>query len=157
MEMEKRKSVRDAMQEMRDCMKTMHDTAASNWATVGKCISAKAAEMDKASTSGGDYGDIHGFLTTLASQCCDASEAHILGSKALDSINYGANVTAATDDDDLNKIAPDHVRLVLPDVPIDGFGVTAVPRFGSRPMGIDTTSGVPEPFRKLVEVDFTGE
>jgi hypothetical protein len=154
--MEKRKSVRDAMAEMKDCMKTMHDTAATNWAALGKCLSAKASEIDKASTSGGDYGDIHGFLTTLASQCCDASEAHILGSKSLDSINYGSSVTAATDADDLSKIAPDFVRGIIPsDVPADGFGVTPVPRFGQSPMGIDTR-GIDPRFSKLVEID-TGE
>jgi rubrerythrin len=142
---------------VRQHLKAMHERIANQNLTMGKCFSSMAQKcMGKADAGGGPYEDLAGYFTELASQCCDENLWHLTQSKELDDVNYGAGPTGKADGGDMNKIAPDGVRGVISDVPAEGFGLTAVPRFGSRPMmGIDTSgipAGFPAGFQKLVEI-----
>lgn len=136
---------------VREHLSKVHQQVAANHIAMAKCFNAMAAKCEKAT---GDQGDLSGGFAELGGLCADAAEWHILQSKELDSENFGSNVTGKAAGGDLNKIVPDGVRGVISDVPAEGFGLTAVPRFGSRsmrPMGIDT-SGIPAGFQKLVEI-----
>jgi hypothetical protein len=136
-------TMREHLQKVHTHSAEFHLAKAKAYRGLAKCFGMAKAEMDR--TDDADPENISSVLDDLAEQEDEMSAFHL---ECCDGL-----AKAATDDltkADLDRIAPDRVSAILPDVP---SSIRAIPRAGQREVFGKATDGIDANLIKVIGLE----